>query len=503
MRQSEYPVRQAGFNGSPRSSSRAEVGATTRPVLDHSTVTATLFERTRPHLALIFVYMVAVLAATFIWFAPSELSREGRMVLIVMLLVVVGWTMTGIDDTSVAVGGILALIATGALEGKDLYRALGHELIWLLIAAFIMAAVLQASRIIEPLLVAVVSIGRSVSRLFYGLTAAIASTSLIIPSTSARASLLLPVFVLLARHIPSKRIVRALALLFPTVILLSAAGSLIGAGAHVLAAEVVGEKTGRSLDFLGWLILAMPIALLSSFGAAAIILHAFVPPALRKRRIQLPSVDSVPRTARNVSIMLALGGTIAMWMMQPVHGMQMGVVALAGAFAMLTAAGQMLKPKEAFKAVEVELIVFLAVAFALADAMIRTNVDDWLGGVVGQHVPALGRLHHGFVAFAVALIALLSHLVITSRTARAAVLIPAVVLPAAASGGDVTVLIMTAIVGTGLCQTMPASSKPVAIFARAPVPTFNNADLLRLSAFLLPMMLALIMVFALFVWPKF
>jgi hypothetical protein len=33
-------------------------------------------------------------------------------------------------------------------------------------------------------------------------------------------------------------------------------------------------------------------------------------------------------------------------------------------------------------------------------------------------------------------------------------------------------------------------------------PTFSTADLLRLSAFLLPMMLLLIMVFALVVWPK-
>ena len=55
----------------------------------------------------------------------------------------------------------------------------------------------------------------------------------------------------------------------------------------------------------------------------------------------------------------------------------------------------------------------------------------------------------------------------------------------------------------GFCHTLPASAKPVALFAEPPdgVPTFVPGDLLRLSAVLAPLSAALVLLFALAVWP--
>ena len=54
--------------------------------------------------------------------------------------------------------------------------------------------------------------------------------------------------------------------------------------------------------------------------------------------------------------------------------------------------------------------------------------------------------------------------------------------------------------GTGFCRTLPVSAKPLALFALTEQPTYTAADLLRLSAALLPIMFLLLMVFALAVW---
>ncbi len=434
---------------------------------------------------------------------PGELSRDGRIVLAVLGLSIIGWTMTRIGDTAVAVAAVVGLSASGVIESADLYRSLGHELIWLLLAAFLIAAVLRASGVIEPLLMSVAGQNVSVSRLFYALTGAIAATALIIPSTSARAALLLPVFLTLTAQARSRPLTRALALLFPTVILLSASGSLIGAGAHILAADVMREKGGGAVNYVGWLVLAMPFALISSFAATAIILHTFLSPALRARRVRLSNVDALPKDWRTRAILVTVATTLVLWLTQTTHGLGMGLVALAGAFVMLKLAGPVIKSKDAFKAVEVELIVFLAATFTIADAMMKADVDDWLAASFKAAVPSLAEGNSAVVIAAVAIIALLSHLVITSRTARAAVLLPSIVLPLANQGADVTTLVLVTIAGTGLCQTMAVSAKPVAIFANAPVPTYSSADLARLSAFLLPMMFVLIMAFALFVWPHF
>ncbi|OYW52957.1 MAG: hypothetical protein B7Y80_17870 [Hyphomicrobium sp. 32-62-53] len=445
---------------------------------------------------------LAASLATLIWWLPQDLSADGRIVLIVLVLAMIGWTMTSLGDSTVAVTAMIALTLFGAVESKDLYQSLGHELIWLLIAAFLMAAVLRSAGLIEPLVLSVTGQAVAVSRLFYGLTASIAVTALVMPSTSARAALLLPVFLVLATQVRSRPIIRALALLFPTIILLSASGSLIGAGAHILAAEVIAGKADHKLDYLGWMSLAMPIALLSSFAATAIILHSFLSPQIRRRRMQLSAPPKLPKGWRPRALLAVLILTVALWIAQSVHGLGMGVVALAGAFAMLKLAAPFLKMKDAFKSVEVELILFLAVTFTLADAMTEADVDEWLAAGFKAIVPGLAKVHDGFVIAAMTLVALLSHLIITSRTARAAVLIPSFVLPLAELGGDITTLVMVTIVGTGLCQTMSASAKPVAIFSNAPIPTYASGDLLRLSLMLLPMMFGLIMAFALGVWPS-
>jgi solute carrier family 13 (sodium-dependent dicarboxylate transporter), member 2/3/5 len=102
-----------------------------------------------------------------------------------------------------------------------------------------------------------------------------------------------------------------------------------------------------------------------------------------------------------------------------------------------------------------------------------------------------------------AVVALVSHLVITSRTVRATVLIPACAIPFAANGASVSMMIFVAVIACGFCQTFTVSAKPVAIYAQLDTPTFSKNDLLTLSAALALPMLALIVTFAVFVWPHF
>jgi sodium-dependent dicarboxylate transporter 2/3/5 len=154
--------------------------------------------------------------------------------------------------------------------------------------------VLRASGLTERLASAVLSRTRSVRSLFAAATGVIVATALFVPSTSGRAALLLPVYLALAAAIDDSRIRRALALLFPTVILLSAGGSLIGAGAHLIAIEMIQRSGGSGHGYLGWLLLGMPLALLASFGAAFVILLAFLRPEERARAIALPTAATGP-----------------------------------------------------------------------------------------------------------------------------------------------------------------------------------------------------------------
>lgn len=95
-----------------------------------------------------------------------------------------------------------------------------------------------------------------------------------------------------------------------------------------------------------------------------------------------------------------------------------------------------------------------------------------------------------------------AHLALQSRSARSSVLVPLVVAAAVGAGVNPVTAALASTAAAGFCHTLPSSAKPVALFADVPgTPTYTPRDLLRLSAFLAPLTAALVLTFALAVWP--
>lgn len=444
--------------------------------------------------------LVASALAAAIWFG-LPLDPRARMALIVFALAIVGWCLTDLDDTLIALAAAAALVLSGLTSARSLHAALGNELTWLLIGAFVIAAVLRASDLTERLASAVLSRARSVQALFLASTGVIVSTALFVPSTSGRAALLLPVYLALAAVIQDRRIRRALALLFPTVILLSAGGTLIGAGAHLIAIEMIQRSGGASHGYLGWLLLGMPLALLASFGAAFVILFAFLRKVERTREITLPAAAAAPLSGRQRYVGALVVLVVIGWCTQPLHGVDAALVTLCGAIALTLKPFAPLSMKQAVKSVEWQLILFLAATTLMGQALIETQAASGLLQPLLAALPPGALLHPATVAALVAAVALLSHLLITSRSARATVLIPLLAPPLAALGYDFGAVAMLIVMGTGFCQSLPVSAKPVALYADLEHETYRPSDLIRLSLLLLPMMGVLLLLVSLWIWP--
>jgi sodium-dependent dicarboxylate transporter 2/3/5 len=443
--------------------------------------------------------ILAIAVTTVIWLVPSDLSSEGKLALWVMSLSVIGWMLTKINDTVVALTAVMALLAVGIIEPDAMFKSLGHELIWLLIASFVMAAVLRKSGLVECAMQSITTRITSITPLFYALAICIALTALVVPSTSGRAALLLPIFLAIADRIDNPRVVRALALLFPTAILLSAGGFLTGAGAHAVAVEFLA-KEGRTVDFLGWILLALPFSAISTLAATFVVLNVFLTANERSMALRADGrvLERLDRRQRAIVAVVAM--TIALWLTVPVHGYGIVVIALGSMLVLLSRRLTDVSVKDAFKSVEIELLVFLAATFVLAKSLSQSGADTWMARQLVEALPSWFTGNGVFVMAFVAVASLMAHLVITSRTARASVLIPLIVVPMSALGHDLTTLVMISILGTGFCQTLTASSKPVALFANISAPTYGQSDLVRLSICLFPIMFGLLIVFAVLVW---
>ncbi|WP_432116804.1 SLC13 family permease [Streptomyces sp. bgisy032] len=434
------------------------------------------------------------------------LGGDARLTLAVFALATCAWIGTPIDDTYIALGAGLALTVTGVISSDTLFGTLGDATVWLLICAFVLAAAVSRTGLAGRAAVFLVGGARTVRQLVHLTTAALVVSAFAVPATSGRAALALPVFLALAKVLADRRrLVVMLALLFPTVILLSALATLIGAGAHLITVSVLWETTGQQIGFTRWLLLGLPPAVVSSHLAAELVLLTTTrradrtgPVHITPGQIQEHSEQPVtgPWSQAEKRCVLLLATVVLLWCSEPLHRVPPALVALIGAVIASSPALGTVRLKDALRTVPWSLLLFMAATMAMGVALADSGAAAWLVG----GVPA-GRSPVVFLAIVIA-VSTAAHLVLQSRSARSSVLVPLVVAAAAGAGVNPVAAALASTAAAGFCHTLPASAKPVALFAQIPgTPTYTPRDLLRLSAVLAPLTAALVLFFAVAVWP--
>lgn len=441
------------------------------------------------------------LCVAVIEFGLPALPSDARRALEILLVAIIGWTLTPLDDTFVAIAAGLAMALLVNRDSAALFHALGDELIWLLLASFMLAAAFKASGVADRILGLVTGRMRSVRTVAYSLTAVMIATAFIVPSTSGRAALMIPAYHAIAGRCGSARLRRAFALLFPTVILLSAIASPVGAGAHLLAIEMVGRLSGVKVSYLEWIAFGLPFAVVSTFLSVECLLRLFLSPAERRMALLQPTtVNNAGAGLARQPILWISGGVVIAWLTEPVHGLDATVIAVGGALlATLPQVGPVAFG-DAIKSAEWKLLLFLAATICLADGLTASGLHRWLieTMVVPLRGTGLGPLA---LVSLLALLGLFSHLVIHSRTARVSVLLPPALMLASTVRLDPLLATLVLVSATGFCQTLMICAKPVALFGGVDDAGYGPKDLALLSSILLPVQFILIVVFAVAAWP--
>jgi anion transporter len=442
----------------------------------------------------------AALGAAAIEFALPGLVPEARRALIVLLLALVGWTLTALDDTFVAVAAALAmtLFVTGRPEA--LFAPLGTQLIWLLLASFLLAAAFRSTGTADRLIALAAARLRSVRALAYALAAITFATAFIVPSTSGRAAMLVPAYAAIAPHCGSRGMRTAFALLFPTTILLSAVASPLGAGAHLLAIGMTQQRTGQAVGYLEWVAFGLPFAVLSVLLSTEAILRLFLTPEQRGARLQLPHVEAEGPPLRKQPILWIAAAVVLGWLTELLHQVDPTIVALLGALAAFCPGLGAPPFRDALRQADLGLLLFLAATICLADGLAASGLHEWLVATMFRPLQQGGLPAPAVLALVTAL-GLLAHLVIHSRTVRVTILLPPMLVLAQSSGISPVVAMLATVAATGFCQTLMISAKPVALFGRLGDEGYRAGDLARLSAVLLPLHFLLILLFATIGWP--
>ncbi len=152
-------------------------------------------------------------AATLVWVLPGA-GNEARAVLSIFLAAIVCWTSTELDDTLVAIVAAVGAVLVGGLGEATLFASLGAETVWLLIGGFMMSTAAAACGLTTRLAAAALRSARSLRGLVLRIVSALMIASFMIPSTSARAAMALPVYVAVVRAVDRPSVTRALGVLF-------------------------------------------------------------------------------------------------------------------------------------------------------------------------------------------------------------------------------------------------------------------------------------------------
>lgn len=446
--------------------------------------------------------IVGVLVVLGVWVITAGLSPEAQTTLTVFAAAIWLWVFSSLNDTFVALGAACSLVLANVLSSEEFFAPLGDDTTWLLIGAFILsAAVTQSGLALRATawLCRWVSTPRS---LVHVLAFAVTLTAFAVPATSGRAALVLPVLIALRGVLPAPQqwLVKVLALMLPTVVLFTAAASLIGAGAHLITTQILIANDLPSISFTRWIVLGLPYSLVMAHLSAEIILRMFSTHSQRAEGVVLTAQDfgeAVEGALFSVQkrSLYILGAAVALWFSESLHGIDPALVAVIAALFISSPHMGTLEFKDAIRLIPWNLLLFMAATIAMSQALLSSGAGDVLAAsMLGAANPAV------FVALVI-IVSSVAHLLIQSRSARSAVLIPLVVATAPALGINPVAVAFISTVAAGFCHTLSSSAKPLAIFSGLEPETFTSRELMKVSAVLLPLHLAVMALFTLFIWP--
>ncbi|GAB3300737.1 SLC13 family permease [Pseudoclavibacter terrae] len=430
---------------------------------------------------------------------PGELPAEMRLALFAFGAATVLWTLTELEPGYVALGaGLLACIPAGRQE--QFFSALGNDVVWLIVGAFIIGGATAGSGLAARLTSAIVGRARTVRGLMWMVTAAVVPLSFLVPSTSGRAAVLLPVYRSLTERLGDARIAKALALLMPTVVLVSTTATLVGATSHLVAVDLLQQTTGDTISYLQWALWGAPFGIAASVVVCVAVQALFLRREERRRpiaqQVRLQPSGRSPLTRAERIVAAVVGLALVGWLTEPLHGHGIAAVTIIAAVVLCAPGIGVMKWKEGVAAVSWPLVLFVAGALALGGALVETGAGDWIVSSLFAVSGIEGLTSALALMVIIAALSVTAHLYVTSHTVRAIALIPPFLALAATADLSPVAVVFIVSIGLDYCLTLPVSSKALLVFTNADGDGqgLDPRDLLRLSLVLLPAYIALMVV---------
>jgi solute carrier family 13 (sodium-dependent dicarboxylate transporter), member 2/3/5 len=209
--------------------------------------------------------------------------------------------------------------------------------------------------------------------------------SILIPSNVGKGSLVSSVLDSLMKSLKKIGDVRDLgkSLFIGIAYLAAISGAFVATGASsTIYAFGIMNEVSPDLNYIKWFILFGIPVLLFIFILWVIFLFVF-PPEKIDRKLLLKLIEEKigklgPVSTKEKKVLCIIGGTLVLWVTQPLHGYSIPQIGLLGACVTVFPYTGVWSWEQARKSIDWDLILFFASTLMVSGMLIRTDTIDWM-----------------------------------------------------------------------------------------------------------------------------
>ena len=271
-------------------------------------------------------------------------SNKAMLAIFVASLIL--WITEAIPNYLTSLILIITLVLTQVLSEEVAYAQLGHKVMWLNIMSFVLASMLVATGVAKRFaLWFIIKFGKNASSVIISFMVINVVLSLFISATTAKAAILLPVFMVVAAiygasNGEKNNVGRNVLLqnLFQNN--MGASSFLTGSGANLLAASLIAGALGSDIFFSEWMIASFPVAMALMIIGWIIGIKIIFPIKKEDSKPSIPGgMDSLKKDLKDlgkisfneVKSIVIFVSILALWVTDKWHGVSPTAVAFVGA----------------------------------------------------------------------------------------------------------------------------------------------------------------------------
>jgi anion transporter len=368
----------------------------------------------------------------------ESFSRANYAMLAIFAASIILWITESIPNYLTSLFVIIAMVLTGVTTEKVAYAQLGHPVMWLNILSFVLASMLVKTKVAKRFaLWFVLRFGKNATWIFFSFIVINIVLSIFISATTAKATILLPIFMVIAaiygaRPDNRNNFGRNIVLQNLFQINIGASGFITGSGANLLAGSLIAGSIGA--DFFGfqdWFIAAFPLCMI------LILIGWFVGTKLifpMKPEERVPQIEG--GMARLKTEFVSLGKmtideyksiaifviVLILWATDKQHGISQTAVAFMGAVVALLPRIGVVKWNDVD--IPWHLMMFSAGAYTLGSGLEATDLPASLVEVTFNYFGISAQTPFWVLYLGMTFVMIFSGILFQSKTMRALIFVP-------------------------------------------------------------------------------